>query len=179
MTITEFLQSDLSAPYPMADYFYPKIIDDENFVGYINYMSVLDRYHVFMNDYIETVELSIEEAEKYRFSPKQVSKLIYGSTHLWWLLLHANQMHTMAQFDFTETLRMKVFTADGLKAANSCLNAANTQMNMYKEQAVKDKKTALAKMAKAEYEATQKERKLNLGSGALRMSEKLQITKLN
>ena len=177
MTIQEFLDTEKAGRYPMADYFYPKILNDDGFVCQINYMSVLDKYNTHLSQYIETVELTLDEAKKYRFAPKTVSKDIYGSTHMWWLLMHANQLHTTTQFDFTETLRMKVFTARGLSEVNTCLNQAVKQMNFYKENAIEDRKNALAAIAAAEYEATQVERKQNLGSGTLRMSEKLVTTK--
>lgn len=61
--------------------------------------SLLNKYRHFMKGIIEEVPLSHEEYLKYRFSPKKLSKDLYGTTEYWGSLLEINHCKSIVDFD--------------------------------------------------------------------------------
>ena len=57
------------------------------------------KYMPELKDIKIKVTLSNEEYFKYRFNPKLLSYDIYGTTELWFLILEANELHSVTQFD--------------------------------------------------------------------------------
>ncbi len=81
--------------------------------------SILDKYDDVLKKYITTKTLTNEEYRKYQYNPKYLSYDLYGTTELWFLILHANQLYSITQFHINP---IKIYTSDILKIIESILN---------------------------------------------------------
>lgn len=159
MTVQEFLDNALKSDIRMPKFFLPKIINEGEFYGEINYMSVLDKYSSYLKQYLMTMLFSVEEARKYRYNPKFLARDLYGTTEYWWTIIYANQLYSSAQFDFTETLQCQVFSTDGIQALITLINANNEEVVRYNNEASADRKAAQAVINNEKYEAAIEESK--------------------
>ena len=65
----------------------------------VNFNSLVLKYLPEMQEIKIKITLSNEEYAKYRHNPKYLSNDIYGTTELWFLILEANELHSIRQFD--------------------------------------------------------------------------------
>lgn len=68
----------------------------------LNESSLLSKYRNELAQYLERRHLDSTEYQKYRFNPKRFSYDVYGTTELWFMILHANELYTINQFDLTD-----------------------------------------------------------------------------
>ena len=86
---------------------------DEKFI--VNLTTVFEKYYELLTDYAVTVRLTEEEYLRYRFKPRLLSKDLYGTYDLHYLLLKLNYITSVLYFDFTE---LKVFKPDIVSLLN-------------------------------------------------------------
>ena len=99
-TIQNFIQSYRSDVCTFDTCFYKEVIttlSGKHII--INGDSVFDRYATELNQFKSKITLSDEEYRKYRFNPKRMSFDLYGTTEMWFLLLHANELTSVSEFD--------------------------------------------------------------------------------
>lgn len=84
----------------------------------INYTSILDNYMPVLEQYIEDMELTDAEYQKYRFQPKLLSLDLYGTLELWSAILRINNITSITQFTLTN---LKVFTENIFDVINEIL----------------------------------------------------------
>lgn len=77
----------------------------EKFV--VNMSSIFDKYYDILLENTVIAVLTEEDYLKYRFKPKVLSRDMYGTKDLHFLLLRLNNITSVTQFDFRE---VKVFT---------------------------------------------------------------------
>lgn len=85
----------------------------------MNFENLIIKYMPELKEMKVKVTLSNEEYSRYRFNPKLLSFDIYGTTELWFLILEANELHTISQFD-SKTIYL--FRADIIEKAARILN---------------------------------------------------------
>ena len=78
----------------------------------IPYMSILSKYRYFLTNIIIPFQLDDALARQYLYKPKLFSYDIYGTTELWFELLHLNNWTSVIDF---KPNRIKVYEPDGLK----------------------------------------------------------------
>lgn len=61
--------------------------------------SLISKYRDFFDKYIDEVELTEEEQNFYRYSPKKFSQAMYGSTEYWSIILYINECHSIIDFE--------------------------------------------------------------------------------
>lgn len=61
--------------------------------------ALIDKYLEEIEEQKTTVALSTEEYYKYRYNPKLMSFDIYGTTELWFLIMAANELYSIIDFD--------------------------------------------------------------------------------
>ena len=93
---------------------------DENFIILMN--PIFDKYYQLMKDYIEEVELTLEEYNKYKYKPKLLSLDLYGTTELYILLMKLNNMTSVIEFDKE---KIKVFTKNIIEVLNEIMVQEN------------------------------------------------------
>lgn len=75
----------------------------------VNMFNLYEKYYELLLEHTVIVTLSDLDYKKYRFKPKLLSKDLYGTTELHYMLLRLNYVYSVINFDFTE---IRVFTAD-------------------------------------------------------------------
>lgn len=65
----------------------------------VNMNAVFEKYYELLLEYTSTVILTDEEYLKYRFQPKVLSRDLYGTQELYFLLLRLNHMVSVIEFD--------------------------------------------------------------------------------
>ena len=106
---------------------------NEKFV--VNISCVFEKYYELLTDHAVTVVLTNEEYLRYRFKPRMLSKDLYGTYDLHYLLLKLNNITSVIYFDFTE---LKVFKPEIISLLNEIQileeeNRIDNQMNIIKE----------------------------------------------
>lgn len=106
---------------------------NEKFV--VNISCVFEKYYELLTDHAVTVTLTNEEYLRYRFKPRMLSKDLYGTYDLHYLLLKLNNITSVIYFDFTE---LKVFKPEIISLLNEIQvleeeNRIDNQMNIIKE----------------------------------------------
>lgn len=86
---------------------------DEKFI--VNLTPVFEKYYELLTDYAVTVRLTEEEYLRYRFKPRLLSKDLYGTYDLHYLLLKLNHITSVIYFDYTE---LRVFTPEIVSLLN-------------------------------------------------------------
>ena len=65
----------------------------------VNFKNLVMKYMPELNDLKVKITLDNDEYSKYKFNPKLLSHDVYGTTELWFLILEANELHSITQFD--------------------------------------------------------------------------------
>ena len=106
---------------------------DEKFV--VNISCIFEKYYELMTDYAITVVLTDEEYLRYKYKPRVLSKDLYGTYDLHYLLLKLNNITSVIYFDFTE---LKVFRPEIVSVLNEIQiieeeNRIDNQLDVIKE----------------------------------------------
>jgi hypothetical protein len=75
----------------------------------VNMYNLYEKYYELLLEHTTLVTLSDADYMKYRFKPKLLSKDLYGTVELHYMLLRLNHVYSVINFDFTE---MRVFNAN-------------------------------------------------------------------
>lgn len=148
MTIDQFIQTEQNKSVKYPNYYYQKVISEDDLHVIMNYQSIMDRYVQYIRDYITEIELSQEEMRKYRYNPKRLSFNLYGTTSYWWSIIFANQIHSLTEFDFSRDNVIKVFTREGISAFSTVLSVDKTFISENQSEVSKDKKSVTSMLQK-------------------------------
>ena len=101
----------------------------------VNMSNLYEKYYDILLDYVVTVVLTEEEYTRYKFKPKVLSKDLYGTYDLHFMLLRLNHIYSVIEFDFTE---LKVFKPNLVRLLNEILileseNYIDNEMSVIKE----------------------------------------------
>lgn len=77
----------------------------EKFV--VNMYNLYEKYYDLLLEHTARVILSEEEQMRYRFNPRLLSKDLYGTIELHYMLLRLNHVYSIINFDFTEVTVFK------------------------------------------------------------------------
>ena len=148
MTIDQFIQAEQNKSVKYPNYYYQKVISEDDLHVIMNYQSIMDRYVQYIRDYITEIELSQEEMRKYRYNPKRLSFNLYGTTSYWWSIIFANQIHSLTEFDFSRDNVIKVFTREGISAFSTVLAVDKTFISENQSEVSKDRKSVTSMLQK-------------------------------
>lgn len=148
MTIDQFIQTEQNKSVKYPNYYYQKVISEDDLHVIMNYQSIMDRYVQYIRDYITEIELSQEEMRKYRYNPKRLSFNLYGTTSYWWSIIFANQIHSLTEFDFSRDNIIKVFTREGISAFSTVLSVDKTFISENQSEVSKDRKSVTSMLQK-------------------------------
>lgn len=101
----------------------------------VNLFNLFEKYYDILLDNTLTVVLTEDEYLKYRFKPKLLSKDLYGSKDLYYLLIRLNNIYTVIEFDFKE---VKVFDTNIVSLLNEIMvleseNYIENELSVIKE----------------------------------------------
>lgn len=99
-TITEYTTNYKSEELVYSAYFLKQVInpDDQRKIV-VNFNNLVIKYFPELKELKMKITLSNEEYTKYRYNPKLLSHDIYGTTELWFLIMEANELHSITQFN--------------------------------------------------------------------------------
>lgn len=98
--ITDFIRKYGTEPFTVDNCFLHQIVQSNDGRKLIvNESFILSKYKDELAKYKRKMELTDQLYRRYRFNPKLFSYEIYGTTELWFMVLHANELYTANQFD--------------------------------------------------------------------------------
>ncbi len=99
-TIKDYISKYQTDDVVLSSFFLKEVLNTETGKNLIvNDRSLLSKYLPELESSKVKVQLSNSEYRKYRFNPKRLSYDLYGTTELWFLILDANELHSITQFD--------------------------------------------------------------------------------
>lgn len=120
MTIKDYITQYNNEDITFSEFFLKQVfVTDAGKKLLMNFENLIIKYMPELKEMKVKVTLSNEEYSRYRFNPKLLSFDIYGTTELWFLILEANELHTISQFD-SKTIYL--FRADIIEKAARILN---------------------------------------------------------
>lgn len=147
MTIEEFISTESNKSIRFPKFYYQKVISEDDLQVVLNFQSIMDRYVQHIRNYMTELTLTQEEIRKYQYNPKRLSYNLYGTTAYWWSILFANQIHSIAEFDFNrDTTTIQVFTKDGITEFGNVLSVDKTFINENTTEVTRDRKAVLAEL---------------------------------
>ena len=102
-TIQSVIEEGLELKLTIKDLAFKEIIENssgEKFV--INMFNLYEKYYELLLEYATIVVLTDEEYRKYRYNPRLLSKDLYGTPELHYMLLRLNYVYSIINFDFRE-----------------------------------------------------------------------------
>ena len=97
--------------------------------------SILLKYEEEIKSKIISLKLTDQEYRKYVYNPKMLSFELYNTTEFWSLLLHANSIFSITQFNMNP---VKVYNKSIIKTIDTILNLERDIIDN-NEQYIKDK----------------------------------------
>ncbi len=134
-TIKEFIDNYAIDDVTFNTVFLKDVFNTPNGKMIVNGSSVLDRYRNELSQYKTKLKLTSEEYRKYQYNPKVLSYDIYGTTEFWFLILHANELTSVSQFDMEQPY---VYTGVIANVITSALNLEKDYIDYNEE--LKEKK---------------------------------------
>lgn len=98
-TLGDYIKNAKSRSIKMTDYFYPGVLINNNVRSLVSDSSILTAYDAKLSEYKKQYTFKDDEYRKYRYNPWRVSQDVYGTTEYWFLVLHANELYSAAEFD--------------------------------------------------------------------------------
>ena len=102
-TIQSVIEEGLELKLTIKDLAFKEIIENssgERFV--VNMFNLYEKYYELLLEYATIVVLTDEEYRKYRYNPRLLSKDLYGTPELHYMLLRLNYVYSIINFDFRE-----------------------------------------------------------------------------
>lgn len=72
----------------------------------IPFMSIISKYRDFLDEIIVEQELSLDEQREYRWNPKKMSEVYYGTPEFWFILLILNNHKSIIEFKPKKYIKM-------------------------------------------------------------------------
>ena len=103
-TIDQFSNKYKADDFTFGTLFYKEVIEEDPLRAgsnklILNSDGILDRYYRELEKYKVWYSLDNRQYMRYRLNPKLLSYDLYGTTELWFLILHANEMVSVGEFD--------------------------------------------------------------------------------
>ena len=102
-TIQSVIEEGLELKLTIKDLAFKEIIENssgEKFV--VNMFNLYEKYYELLLEHATIVVLTDEEYSKYRYNPRLLSKDLYGTPELHYMLLRLNYVYSIINFDFRE-----------------------------------------------------------------------------
>lgn len=103
-TLKDYIEDYKDQPLKITDYFTFEWLMDTTNDTYIKTIeeNILSKHTNFLETTKSKIKLSDEEYRKYRCNAHWLSQDVYGTTELWFLILHANELYSESEFNTKE-----------------------------------------------------------------------------
>ena len=134
-TIQNYISQYNSEEIVKSAFFLKQVFSlDNNKQMIVDFSNLVIKYMPELKDIKLKITLSNEEYAKYKFNPKVLSYDIYGTTELWFLILEANELHSVTQFN-SKTIYL--FRTDVVEKMTRILNLEVNTKN-YNEEEIRE-----------------------------------------
>jgi len=97
--ISGYLNKYMMQDTKLTDYFYTEYLNDNDTNQFYNMDNVTQDHAGYLKPLVKTMTFTSEEYRKYRYNPWRLSDDLYGTTELWFMLLHINEMFSVNEFN--------------------------------------------------------------------------------
>ena len=100
--VKNFIRKYGNEPFRVDNCFLHQVVklpDNSDRKIIVNESFLFSKYKDELVQYLRKRELDDTEYRRYRFNPKLFAYDTYGTTELWFMVLHANELYTVNQFD--------------------------------------------------------------------------------
>ena len=143
-TLEDYILKYKSQAMLMSSYFLEEWLEAEDEEDYFKVFeeNILSKHTNYLDESKSTVEFTDEEYRKYRCNAHRLSYDVYGTTELWFLILHANEMFSEAEFNVK---KCKLYSISVLTSIKEILAVENeliekNRSSVLKKQAILKKK---------------------------------------
>lgn len=98
ITLGDYINDCRTRPVHMKDFYYSGVLTDDYLRSYVYDDSILIPYENALRTYLRKITFTDAELRKYRYNPWRFALDTYGSSEYWFLVLHANEMYSAAEF---------------------------------------------------------------------------------
>lgn len=98
----------------VSDFIHKDALSDGTTVTQIMSESVLSKYDTELRPYLTRVKLTDAERHNYQQNPRLLALDLYGAPEFWYLILYANELHSMLEFDLAEVRFYRIGVIDVL-----------------------------------------------------------------
>ena len=131
-TILDYIASYESEEITSSAFFLKQVFTSKlNAKILVNFNNLTIKYMPELKDIKVKVTLSNEEYNRYKYNPKRLSYELYGTTELWFLILEANELHSINQFD---SRTIYLFRTDIVEKMTRILNLEIESKNYNEEE---------------------------------------------
>lgn len=121
-SLNDFIREYNAEDFRVDSFFLKQVFWDQSTMNHkiiVAESSIIDKYKTELDENKTAIELSTQEYFKYRYNPKLLSYDIYGTTELWFLILMANEMYSVTEFDLHKIV---LYNAEIINKVNHMLN---------------------------------------------------------
>jgi len=134
-TIKDYVAQFRNEDFNVSSFFLKQVFTVNDSKMLLNFENLVIKYMPELKDIKIKISLSNEEYSKYKFNPKVLSYDIYGTTELCFLILEANELHTITEFNSRTIYLFRVDVVDKLVRI---LNLENETKNYNEEEISSD-----------------------------------------
>lgn len=98
----------------VSDFVHNDAVSDGTTVVQLMDETVLSKYDAELRPYLTRVTLTDRERQLYQQNPRLLSYDLYGAPEFWYLILYANELHSLLEFDLREIKFYKIGVIDVL-----------------------------------------------------------------
>lgn len=98
-TMEGWISAFRSEKNKISDFAWKKLISDGQSVMLFSDETILSKYSTELSEYLTKVKLTPAEQHYYAYNPRLFSYEIYGIPEFWYLVLYANEIQSMLQFN--------------------------------------------------------------------------------
>ena len=118
-TMSDYISQYNSEEITFPEFFLKQVFDVNNKKMIVNFNSLVIKYMPELESLKTKITLTNEEHAKYKYNPKLLSYDLYGTTELWFLILEANELRSITEFN-SKTIYL--FKTDILEKMSRILN---------------------------------------------------------
>lgn len=124
-TLKEYIENYKAQTPKMTDYFLLEWLVDDNGTDYYKVLeeNILSKHTDFLAENKTLVAFSDDEYRKYRCNAHTLANDIYGTTELWFLIIHANELFSESEFNMHQCY---IYNATVLSKISEILAVENT-----------------------------------------------------
>ncbi len=130
-TVKEYIDAYTNEELVSSAFYLKQVFSTSKTKMLVNFNNLTVKYLPELRQIKIKISLSNEEYAKYKYNPKVLSYDVYGTTELWFLILEANELHSVSEFNFRT---IYLFRTDIVEKMTRILNLELDSKNYNEEE---------------------------------------------